>query len=238
MGATMSMGHGSIYSLSTKQKINTRSSTEAELVGVNDAMSLIIWTKNFLEDQGFSIKDNVVFQDNESAMLLEQNSHASSSKRTQHIEIRYFFVTDNIHRGRMRVSHCPTDRMVADFFTKPLQGTSFRKFRNLIMNHDDSICDESCDTRASHPVAQECVGSSHPEVNLEARATCVSRAGTGMAMTMHLHQEGKPLMEVLQELPQELPLMNQEQTYAQVVVGHRQPRSENFKPLTPCSKTL
>ena len=82
MGATMGMGHGSIYSLSTKQKINTRNSTKADLVGVNDAMSLIIWTRKFLEDQGFSIKDNMVFQDNESAMLLERNSHASSSKCT------------------------------------------------------------------------------------------------------------------------------------------------------------
>ena len=83
-----------------------------------------------------------------------------------------------------------------------------------------------------------CVGSSHPEVNPEARATRVSRAGTRMPMTMHLHQEGKPVMEVLQELPQELPLMTHERTYTQVVVGHRPPRSENFKPLTPCSKTL
>ena len=81
-GATMGMGRGSIYSLSTKQKINTRSSTKAELVWVNDAMSLIIWTRNFLEDQGFSIKDNVVFQDNESTMLLEHNGRASSSKCT------------------------------------------------------------------------------------------------------------------------------------------------------------
>ena len=85
---------------------------------------------------------------------------------------------------------------------------------------------------------QHVVGSSHPEVNPEARATRVSRAGTRMPMTMHLHQEGKPVMEVLQELPQELPLMTHERTYAQVVVGHRPPRSENFKPLTPCSKTL
>ena len=120
----------------------------------------------------------------------------------------------------MHVSHCPTDCMVADFFTKPLQGTSFRKFRNHIMNHDDGICDESCDTCASHPVAQECVGSSHLKVNPEARATHVSRAGTGMPMTMHLHQEGKPVMEVLQELPQKLPLVTHERTYAQVVVSH------------------
>ena len=107
----------------------------------------------------------------------------------------------------MHVSHCPTDRMVANFFTKPLQGTSFRKFRNLIMNHDDGICNESCDACASHPVAQECVGSSDPEVNLEACATHVSCARTGMPMMMHLHQEGKPLMEVLPELLQELLLV-------------------------------
>ena len=48
-GATMSMGQGSIYSKSTKQKINTRSSTEAELVGINDGMSMILWTRLFLE---------------------------------------------------------------------------------------------------------------------------------------------------------------------------------------------
>ena len=58
-------------------------------------------------------------------------------------------------------------------------------------------------------------------MNPEARATRVSRAGTGMPMPMHLHQEGKSLTEVLQELPQELPLMTDKQTYAQVVVGHR-----------------
>ena len=88
------------------------------------------------------------------------------------------------------------------------------------------------------PGMRNSVGSSHPEVNPEARATRASRAGTGMPMTMHLHQEGKPVMEVLQELPQELPLMTHERTYAQVVVGHRPARSENFKPLTPCSKML
>ena len=68
-------------------------------------------------------------------------------------KIQYVFITDNIHRGRMHVSHCPTDHMVTDVFSKPLQGTTFRKFCNLIiMNHDDGICNESCDTCASHPV--------------------------------------------------------------------------------------
>eukprot|EP00980_Cylindrotheca_fusiformis_P020849 scaffold7838_cov89-Cylindrotheca_fusiformis.AAC.1 len=102
-GATMMMGKGSLYSKSMKQKINTRSSTEAELVGVNDAMSLILWTRNFLEAQGYDVTDNVVWQDNQSAMLLENNGTRSSTKRTRHLDIRYFFVTDNIKRGQMSV---------------------------------------------------------------------------------------------------------------------------------------
>ena len=82
------------------------------------------------------------------------------------------------------------------------------------------------------------VGSSDPEVNSEARATRVSRAGTRMPMTMHLHQEGKPSTEVLGEVLQELPQMIRNRTYAQVVVGHQPSRSEKFELLTPCSKTL
>ena len=71
-----------------RQQINTRSSTEAELVGVNDAMYLIIWTRLFLEGQGFKVIDNVVHQDNQSAMLLARNGKMSSGKNTWHIKIR------------------------------------------------------------------------------------------------------------------------------------------------------
>jgi len=66
-------------------------------------------------------------------MLLERNGKASSSKRTKHINVRYFFITDRISKGEVRVEWCPTKDMVADFMTKPLQGSAFRKFRDLIM---------------------------------------------------------------------------------------------------------
>jgi hypothetical protein len=114
-GGTMSLGKGSAISSSTRQKLNTRSSTEAELVGVNDIMSMILWTRNFLESQGYEVKDNVVYQDNESAILLEKNGQKSSTKRTRHLEIRYFFVTDNVKRGRLRIEYCPTGDMIAFF---------------------------------------------------------------------------------------------------------------------------
>ena len=92
----MSLGHGSIYSLSSKEHLKTWSSTEAELVGVNDAMSLVLWTHHFIEGQGFTVDGNEIFQDNESANLLEKNGHLLSTKQTCHIEIQYFFVKDNI----------------------------------------------------------------------------------------------------------------------------------------------
>jgi hypothetical protein len=152
-GGTVSLGKGSLYSLSRKQCINTKSSTEAELVGVDDSMPLVIWTQNFLESQGFKVQDNVIFQDNQSAILLEKNGKTSSGRRTRHLDIRYFFVTDRVKMGDLCIEYCPTGEMVADFFTKPLQGSIFRKLRKVIMNLPD-------DTMLSNAMAsQECVGT-------------------------------------------------------------------------------
>ena len=127
------MGTGFPIVSSTKQKLNTRSSTESELVGVDDMMSSILWTRYFLKEQGYKVCDNVIFQDNKSSILLERNGKLSSSKRTKHINVRYFFITDRITKGEVPVEWCPTKQMVADFMTKPLQGTIFKKFRDLIM---------------------------------------------------------------------------------------------------------
>ena len=132
-GGGLTMGIGYPIVSSTKQKLNTRSSTESELVGVDDMMPSILWTRYFLKSQGYHVSDNIIFQDNKSTMLLERNGKASSSRRTKHINVRYFFITDRISKGEVRVEWCPTKEMVADFLTKPLQGSVFRNFRDLIM---------------------------------------------------------------------------------------------------------
>jgi hypothetical protein len=133
-GGTFSLGKGSPYSTSTRQKLNTKSSTEAELVAVDDVMPLILWTRYFLEAQGYGVQENKVFQDNQSAMLLEKNGRRSSGRRTRHINIRYFFVTDRIQSKEVAVEYCPTGDMLADMFTKPLQGSAFRRFRDAVLN--------------------------------------------------------------------------------------------------------
>ena len=137
-GAIMQMGsngQGAILSSSSKQKLNTRSSCEAELVGADDISTKILWTKLFMEAQGFKIRDNVVYQDNKSTMLLLENGKRSSGKRTRAINIRYFFLTDQREKGNVQFEYCPTGDMIGDYLTKPKQGKDFRRFRNAIMGH-------------------------------------------------------------------------------------------------------
>jgi hypothetical protein len=89
---------------------------------------------------------------------LEKNGKASSGHRTRHLDIHYFFVTDRVKSGDLRIEYCPTGDMVADFFTKPLQGSLFRKLRKIILNLSDEPvkCD---DTMANAAASQECVGT-------------------------------------------------------------------------------
>ena len=132
-GGGLSLGRGFPLVSSTKQKLNTRSSTETEVVGADDFMAAILWTRYFMEAQGYAVRDNLLFQDNKSAILLEKNGKLSSSKRTKHINVRYFFISDRVAKGDLKIEWCPTGDMIGDFMTKPVQGALFKKFRNFIM---------------------------------------------------------------------------------------------------------
>ncbi len=81
----------------TKQKMNTQSSTENELVGVDDMMPIVVWSQYFLIAQGYGVTQDLLLQDNQSSILLERNGRTSSGKRTQHIIIRYFFITNRVN---------------------------------------------------------------------------------------------------------------------------------------------
>ena len=119
---------------SVKQKINVKSSTEAELVGVSDILPHIVWMRNFVRSQGYrSDNQAVLYQDNQSTMRLIDSGRPLSA-RTRHLHIRYFFVTDRIKSGELTMKYIKTDEMLADFLTKPLQGELFAKLRDKLMN--------------------------------------------------------------------------------------------------------
>ncbi len=140
-GGVISMGTGGIACKSSKQKLNTKSSTEAEVVGASDYLPNTVWMKMFLEAQGHKVKESILEQDNESAIKLEKNGRTSAGPRSRHIDIRFFWIKDRTKDGEIEIRHCPTLQMLADFFTKPLQGALFRKFRDVILGykHIDSL---------------------------------------------------------------------------------------------------
>ena len=56
----------------------------------NDVSTLILWTKLFMEEQGYEVKKTILFQDNKSTILLENNGKLSLTKHTHAIDIWYF----------------------------------------------------------------------------------------------------------------------------------------------------
>ena len=132
----MSFGWGAISCKSSKQKLNTKSSTEAELVGASDYLPHTIWARLFLLEQGYAIDENIFAQDNQSAMKLEKNGQTSCGQKSRHIDIRYFFMKDRITSEHITVVYCPTGQMLADFFTKLLQGALFIRFKRIIMGQE------------------------------------------------------------------------------------------------------
>ena len=112
-----------------------KSSTEAELVGASEYIPYNLWLVLFMSEQGYKIKDNVLYQDNRSTMLMLKNGRNSCTGNSRHINSRYFFVKDRIDKGELRVEYCPSSIMLADFFTKPLQGQLFKKFRDVIVGY-------------------------------------------------------------------------------------------------------
>ena len=113
-GAMMSLGKGATISFSHKHKLNVRSSTEGELVSIYDALPAILWTRFFIEAQGYTVEENVLFQDNKSTIQLANNGRWSSSKRTKHIKARYFYIKDRIEQGDVSIKWAPTDKMWSD----------------------------------------------------------------------------------------------------------------------------
>jgi hypothetical protein len=100
------------------------------LIGVDEKISRVLWTKRFLEWQEFLVKLNIIYQDNTSPMKLERNGKESSGKRTRHFDIKYFYVTDLVSRDEVEIEYCNKDEKLADYNMKPVVGRNFLLFRD------------------------------------------------------------------------------------------------------------
>ena len=128
-GCVIVIGEGGpVYCKSSKQKIVTKSSTEAELVALSDSASQALHVRLFLIAQGHEVGPAILHQDNTSCMALVRRG-GPSSERSRHISIRYFWVAERVSMGEATVEHLGTEHMYANLLTKPVQGAQFEQER-------------------------------------------------------------------------------------------------------------
>ena len=132
-----SLGRGGFKVKVAKQSVVTNSSTYAELVAVNDAMIPSSNQQQILESRGITgkgIKPGKFKEDNTATIQLIKNGRSLSAK-TKHIKLKYYFIKHYFDNGDFELEYCPTEDMVADILTKPLQGKLFFKLRAMLLGH-------------------------------------------------------------------------------------------------------
>lgn len=120
-GYTFSLGknNGHFYSKSSKMKIVTLSSTEAEYVALAHAVTEIVYLRRLLKEIGFQqFGPTRVYEDNLSCIKIVEGE--LNHKTTKHISIRYHYSKQELKRNTICLRHIKTEKMIADILTKPL----------------------------------------------------------------------------------------------------------------------
>ena len=133
-GMCVTLGVGNFVSSSKVQKLNSKSSTEAEIIAVSDGMNVPLWLADFIVHQGHKAQPVQLEQDNLSCITLLTKGR-STAETTRFIAIRKFWISDYIRNGAINVVYVPTEDMTSDFFTKPVQGAVFVKLSKKILGN-------------------------------------------------------------------------------------------------------
>ena len=133
-GVVLQMAGVGIAGWTARQKLVTKSSTEAEVVALSDGLTHVLWAREFLTAQGHDVTPMVVYQDNQSVLSLMKTGR-SNKHRTKHLNIRYFFAKDRADVGEIRLEYMPTADMLADMLTKPVAGETFKQLVKQLYGH-------------------------------------------------------------------------------------------------------
>ena len=136
-GIFITYGRGPIIVKSSKQKVVSKSSCEAELITLSDGSSMFVRELDFAKAQQFISDSDLgeIFEDNKSTIHMA-NTGKSMSDRTRHIKLRFFFVKQFLDNGDFVLTYCPTEEMIADILTKPLQGKLFLSLRAKLLGYE------------------------------------------------------------------------------------------------------
>lgn len=137
---------------STKQKIVSKSSTKAELIAASDSAGDLISIYELVKEFGFECLATL-YQDNQATIALLRNGKKASG-RSKNIKIHFFLLTERINEGDFNVVFKPTEEMIADGLTKPLQGGQFVRFRNAILGYKPVLSKEHAGVQGSSTTVQ------------------------------------------------------------------------------------
>jgi len=131
-GVAIFMGGALVFAASRKQKCVTKSPTESELVALSDNLGFVELFEEFLtfvENRGKRVP--TIYQDSTSVISLV--TKGGVVVRTKHLRVRMNSMKEAIKEKRVKVEHIRTKSMVADGFTKPLEGADFTFFQGAVM---------------------------------------------------------------------------------------------------------
>jgi hypothetical protein len=134
-GIIGTLGSAPIFTKSFKFKLVTRSSTESEMVCLEESVTFALWILVLLRDFDQLQLPVTIYQDNLSTIGIVMNG--GSFNRSKHMIAKYGFVKQYVDMGKIQLVHCRTQVMVADMLTKPLSGSDLKKLSNLICVVDE-----------------------------------------------------------------------------------------------------
>lgn len=131
-GMFVTMGREDMINVSKKLGLVTTSSTETDVMSNGERFPKFTWFRCFRLAQGDDAEEDVLLQDNKSCITLHKNCPFSVGKGSKHVNVRYFFPVDKMEKKEVRMACCPMKKMIADYSSKPTQGSMFICQRNII----------------------------------------------------------------------------------------------------------
>lgn len=132
-GGVIFLNGGPITWSSKLQKIVAMSTAEAEIIAATDVTKEIVHLRHLLQELG--VRDDApiqVHEDNQACILM--GNGMKSSRAAKHYEVRLHFLQESIRSNIIKFKYCPTDDMIADCLTKPLDVDKFIAFRDQLLH--------------------------------------------------------------------------------------------------------
>ena len=136
-GMVIMLAGAAIACWSSKQKLVTKSSTEAEVVALSDGLTNALWMREMVLAQGYKLAPTRIYEDNEGVLKI-MKSGRSPKHRTRHLNIRHFFARDRVQTGDIELVYKPTGEMIADIMTKPVTGRLFNRLGSELTGNGEN----------------------------------------------------------------------------------------------------